>query len=86
MIDLVAAVDGILQQQAEADAGYFMALSSAALNDQQKAAIADTFLKAYRWQYISSGIQHTRFTKVLAELTSESQMTKIVTALAPLMQ
>jgi hypothetical protein len=86
LIDLVAAVDGILQQQAEADAGYFMASSSAALNDQQKAAIGETLLRAYRWQYISSGIKHTRFAKVLAELTSESQMTKTVGALAPLMQ
>ena len=85
LIELVVAVDGILQQQAAADAAYFMAASSATFSDPQKTAIADTFLRAYRWQYISSGINHTRFTKVLAELTSESQLTKIVRALAPLM-
>lgn len=86
LIDLVAAVDGILQQQAEADASYFMARSPTALTAQQKTVIADNFLSAYRWQYISSGIKHTRFTKVLSELTSDSQMKKIQNALAPLMQ
>lgn len=86
LIDLVAAVDGILQQQAAADARYFMSTSATHFDDQQTAAIAGLFLSAYRWQYISSGIEHTRFTKVLAELTTESQLHKIVTALAPLMR
>lgn len=86
LIELVGAVDGILQQQAEADADYFISASTSAFNDQEKAAIADNFLKAYRWQYIVSGLKHTRFVKVLIELTTESQMAKIETALAPLMQ
>lgn len=86
LIDLVAAVDGILQQQAAADARYFMSISATHFDDQQTAAIADLFLSAYRWQYISSGIEHTRFTKVLAELTTESQLHKIVAALAPMMR
>lgn len=86
LIELVAAVDGILQQQAEADAEYFIAASPTAFGEQQKIAIADTFLRAYRWQYLVSGIKHTRFIKVLSALTSEAQMTKIEQALTPLMQ
>lgn len=86
LIELVAAVDGILQKQAEADASYFISSCSSAFDDQEKQAIAENFLKAYRWQYIVSGLKHTRFVKVLIELTTESQMTKIETALAPLMQ
>lgn len=86
LIDLVAAVDSILQQQAAADARYFMSTSATHFDNQQAAAIAGLFLSAYRWQYISSGIEHTRFTKVLAELTTEFQMHKIVSALAPLMR
>ena len=84
LMELVAAVDGILQQQAKADASYFIAVSRAAFTAQQQAAIAEQFLSAYRWQYIVSGIQHTRFTKVLSELTTQAQMTKINNALAPL--
>lgn len=86
LIELVAAVDGILQQQAEADANYFVAASPTVFGEQQKVAIADTFLRAYRWQYLVSGIKHTRFIKVLSALTSEAQMTKIEQALMPLMQ
>jgi hypothetical protein len=31
----------------------------------QRASIAATFLKAYRWQYIVSGVMQPRFQKVL---------------------
>jgi hypothetical protein len=42
-------------------------------------------LKAYRWQYIVSGAQHPRFSGVLEELVSESQLGRIGEALAPLL-
>ena len=45
----------------------------------------DGSLKAYRWQYIVSGVQDLRFAGILAELTSEALMARIVRALSPLM-
>ena len=54
-IELVAAVDGILQAQAAADAGYFAATCGRAVDEAEAQAIEAGFLKAYRWQYIHSG-------------------------------
>src|SRR5205823_8594584 len=51
-IELVAAVDGILQVQARADAGYFAATCGRGVNGAEARAIEAAFLKAYRWQYI----------------------------------
>jgi len=86
LIVLVGAIDEILQAQSVADADYFISCSKATFTDSEKNRIRENLLKAYRWQYISSGVQHTKFAQILSELTSEQQMTKVVEALAPLMQ
>jgi hypothetical protein len=83
-IELVAAVDGILQAQAKADAGYFAAKCGRAVHDAEAQAIEAAFLKAYRWQYIHSGAQHPRFAKVLSSLITENQGQRIQSALARL--
>ena len=83
-IELVAAVDGILQAQAKADAGYFAAKCGRAVDAAEARAIEAAFLKAYRWQYIHSGAQHPQFGKVLASLTTENQGQRIQAALAGL--
>ena len=83
-IELVAAVDGILQAQANADAGYFASACGRAVEDAEAPAIEAAFLKAYRWQYIHSGAQHPHFGKVLSSLTTESQGQRIQAALATL--
>ena len=83
-IELVAAVDGILQAQAKADAGYFAAKCGRAVGEAEARAIEAAFLKAYRWQYIHSGAQHPHFSKVLSSLISENQGRRIQAALATL--
>jgi hypothetical protein len=83
-IELVAAVDGILQAQAKADAGYFAAKCGRAVGEAEARAIEAAFLKAYRWQYIHSGAQHQHFGKVLSSLISENQGQRIQAALATL--
>jgi hypothetical protein len=85
LIDLVVAVDGILQGQAVADADYFINTRDRAFTDQQQRSIRDKVLQAYRWQYIVSGIQHGRFLGVLTSMITEDQTKRITTALAPLM-
>ena len=85
LIDLVMAVDGILQAQAEADADYFFGASERALNDDERRAVGAGILKAYRWQYIVSGIQDGRFLGILTGMITERQAERITTALAPLM-
>jgi hypothetical protein len=84
LIALVGAVDGILQAQAAADARYFIAISGAQFSDSQREQIHATLLKAYRWQYIVSGVMEPRFRKVLFSLIDEAQAERIQNALAPL--
>ena len=83
-IELVAAVDGILQAQAKADASYFAAMCGRAVHAAEMLAIKAAFLKAYRWQYIHSGVQHPQFVKMLSSLISEKQGQRIQAAIATL--
>ena len=85
LIDLVIAVDGILQAQAGADADYFIAVSGREFDAAQVKSIQSLILKAYRWQYILSGVQDGRFVNLLTELVTEEQKDRVTTALAPLM-
>ena len=83
-IELVGAVDGILQVQAKADANYFAAKCGRAVGEAEARVVEAAFLKAYRWQYIHSGAQHPHFGKVLSSLITESQGQRIQSALATL--
>jgi hypothetical protein len=85
LIALVGAVDGILQGQAAADADYFFALTPTIFTDDERERIHEGVLKAYRWQYIVSGVQDGRFVGVLASLVTQPQLERISAALAPLM-
>jgi hypothetical protein len=83
-IDLVAAVDGLLQQQAAADTRHFVAACGRAVGSDEADQLVGRFLKAYRWQYIFSGATHPRFQKSLKALISEPQFARIEAALATL--
>jgi hypothetical protein len=41
-------------------------------------------LRAYRWQYIVSGVQHPHFGRLLTGMTTQVQMNRIQAALAPI--
>lgn len=84
LIGLVGAVDGILQAQAAADAGYFLKIAGRRFNGEEEAGIRALMLRAYRWQYIVSGVQHPHFGRLLAGMTTEAQMGRIQAALAPI--
>lgn len=85
LIALVGAVDGILQAQAQADARYFTAIAGTAFTDAQLEQIHAGVLKAYRWQYIVSGVMEPRFRKTLFALVDDAQRARIEAALAPLL-
>jgi hypothetical protein len=86
LIELVGAVDGILQMQAGADADYFFASCGRNLDANEAVAVKETFLRAYRWQYIVSGVQDERFGRILGGMISEKQSKRIAAALAPIVQ
>jgi len=84
LIELVAAVDGILQMQSAADVEYFLRVCGRTLDDKQAGALRHTMLDAYRWQYIVSGVSDERFRSILGGMTTDAQMARIGTALAPI--
>jgi hypothetical protein len=85
LIELVGAVDGILQMQAGADVDYFLRVCGRPFDAAQVHKLRDTMLKAYRWQYIVSGVQDERFQQILGGMITDAQMQRIGTALAPIM-
>jgi len=86
LIALVGAVDGLLQLQAGADADYFLKVSGRRFTPEEQERLRAGVLKAYRWQYIVSGVQEPRFGATLQSLVTAEQMQRIVTALTPIMQ
>lgn len=84
LIDLMVAIDGILQEQAAADTAYFVGACGRPVNDDEAEMIKGRFLKAYRWQFIHSGAAHPKFSAALARMTTESDGHRIAAALATL--
>ena len=84
LIGLVAAVDGICQAQAKADAGYFALNAGRSFDAAQTLAIESAMLAAYRWQYIVTGVQDPRFLQILGPMIEPAQAARIQNALAPI--
>jgi len=86
LIELVAAVDGILQAQAPADVDYFVAVCARKFTAAEIGRLHAGVLKAYRWQYIVSGVQDPRFNELLGAMITPEQTQRIVAALGPITQ
>jgi hypothetical protein len=86
LIELVAAVDGLLQPQAKADADYFVAQCPRPLTPAEIAGVRAGVLYAYRWQYIISGAQDPRFTEILGSMITGAQAKRIADALEPIVK
>jgi len=84
LIELVAAVDGILQSQSQSDADYFLRICGRTFGRGDTERIHAEVLGAYRWQYIVSGVQG-RFGEVLSRFITPVQHERIGKALAPIL-
>ena len=84
LIALVAAVDGLLQMQAGADSDHFMKVCGRRLTTGQQERVHAGVLKAYRWQYIVSGVEDPRFMDILGSMITPAQADRIGKALAPI--
>jgi len=84
LIVLVAAVDGILQMQAKSDTSYFLSVCGRSFDRSQVERIGATFLAAYRYQYITSGVSDKRFQEILGGMITKAQFERIGAALAPI--
>ena len=85
LIALVAAVDGLLQIQAGADTEYFLKTCVRKLTAGEQERVRAGVLKAYRWQYIVSGVEDPRFMDILGSMITPAQADRIGKALAPIM-
>ena len=86
LIALVGAVDGIVQVQAAADAAFFLSSCGRELSAADADAVRQAFLRAYRWQFIGSGVADSRFQKILGGMIDASQMARIGAALEPILR
>ncbi|QQC66230.1 hypothetical protein [Paraburkholderia ginsengisoli] len=86
LIELIGAVDGLLQLQATADAEYFLANAGRPFTEHEQADVRAGLLDAYRWQYIVSGVEEPRFSKLLTSLIDERQGERLGAALAPIVR
>jgi hypothetical protein len=84
LIALLGAVDGILQAQASADAAYFVSQLGRPLGETERARVDQTMLRAYRYQYIGSSLELTRFPAILFGLISDADAARVKSALGPL--
>ena len=84
LIQLVGAVDAIVQAQAATDAEYFARTCGRELTASQTGMVQQTMLEAYRFQYILSGARHPHFASTLASLTTDAQLGRIHDALSGL--
>lgn len=84
LIELVGAVDGIVQAQAAADSAYFGGTRGLRLNASEVDAVQQTLRDAYRLQYIISGLRHPHFAATLASMTTDAQRQRIDNALSHL--
>jgi hypothetical protein len=84
LIALVVAVDSLLQMQATADVDYFLRCCGTSFSEREAARVRALVLKAYRWQYIVSGIQEPRYMAILGGMITAKQAARIEAALAPI--
>jgi hypothetical protein len=70
--------------QAAADTDYFLRVCGRTFDKPRVQALSDTMLRAYRWQYIGSGVQDERYLKILNGMITQAQMQRIGSALAPI--
>jgi hypothetical protein len=58
--------------------------SGRAFAAHEQAAVSRTILEAYRYQYIFSGVQRTRFPEILRGMIGDTQFGRVTGALSAL--
>lgn len=70
LLELGGAVDGLLSQQADLDLVSLERALGQTLSDQDREEIKKHTLRAYRWTFLVSGLEHPNFVRVVGELTT----------------
>ena len=71
LLELGAAVDGLLAQQLELDIETLEKRSGRSFTDVERQEIRAHQQRAYRWTFLVSGLQHPKFVGIVEQLTNE---------------
>ena len=85
VIELMAAVDGLLAKQSEHDVANLSALLRRTFTASQTAALKAAVLSAKRRTFLVSGVTHPRFQELFLEVTTPAQRARVDAALAQLL-
>jgi hypothetical protein len=81
LIELVGAVDGLLQTQARYDVDNLEQHIGRRLSEMHRSEIEREVLSAKRWTFIESGTSHPRFLELFAEVSTPEQQARVGAAL-----
>lgn len=84
LIELVAAVDGLLQMQVEADMANFAKAIDRTLSPAETEEVREALVASKRWTFIMSGVTHPRFEELFSEVTTPVQQERVGKALQSL--
>jgi hypothetical protein len=84
LIELVAAVDGLLAQQVAHDLANLSRLLGRTFGAAETEQLAREVLRAKRWTFILSGVTHPRFQELFVEVATPAQRERVGKALEAL--
>ncbi len=82
LLELGAAVDGLLAQQVELDIEALERRANRSFSEAERSEIRAGQQRAYRWTFLVSGLQHPKFSQIVAELTEAGSDKLAAAALA----
>jgi hypothetical protein len=85
LIELVAAVDGLLQTQVDYDIENLSRHVGRTFTSDESEDLRAGLLKAKRWTFLESGVTHPRFQELFLEVTTPAQQERVGAALAGLL-
>jgi hypothetical protein len=85
LIELVAAVDGLLVDQVERDIANFTTYLGRELSLNEVEDLRGALITSKRWTFIESGVTHPRFVELMEEVTTDAQRGRIGAALDSLL-
>jgi hypothetical protein len=71
VLELGGAIDSLLQQQIALNVDALEAATARRFNDAERQEITDKTLRAWRWTFLVSGLEHPKVVKLLGEITRE---------------
>ena len=85
LIELVGAVDGLLQAQVGHDVENLARHLGRTFTPAERDDLEHGLLRAKRWTFIESGVTHPRFQELFAEVTTAAQQERVGAALGGLL-